>query len=114
MSDISYTWYGSLQIAEAMRAHETRTGQPARQIVCRKADEPAVANQLRPADVELRSDNYVQRGTLYLAGLVLTLALLACGGTADFANYDAKQESYVCPAGQTLSIENSKGAAICR
>jgi hypothetical protein len=75
MDDTAYFWHGSLNVDEAMRAHEARTGRKARQIVCRKADEPAVANQLRPADVELRSDNYVQRGTLYLAGVVLAFAL---------------------------------------
>lgn len=67
MSDIAYYWVGTLNIDHAMQAHEARTGRKAQQIICRKADEPAVANQLRPAEVELRTDNYVQRGTLYLS-----------------------------------------------
>jgi hypothetical protein len=43
----------------------------------------------------------------------LVLALLARGGSADFAGYDAGQQAYTCPAGQTLGYENSKGAPVC-
>ena len=67
MPEIAYYWFGSLNIEAALRAHQARIGQPAQQIVCRKADEPAVAAQLRPEDVALHADNYVQRGTLYVA-----------------------------------------------
>jgi hypothetical protein len=113
MDDTAYFWHGSLDIDEAMRAHEARTGRKTQQIICRKSDEPAVAAQLRPEHVGLRSDNYVQRGTLYLAGLVLVLAMLACGGTSDYASYDTTQNAYTCPSGSTLGFDHSKGAATC-
>ena len=67
MDDTAYFAWQGLRIDEAMRAHETRTGRTAQQIICRKADEPVVAAQLRPEHVELRTNNYVQRGTLYLS-----------------------------------------------
>ena len=67
MPEIAYYWFGSLSIDAALSAHKQRTGQPAKLIVCRNADEPAVAAQLRPEDVALHADNYVQRGTLYVA-----------------------------------------------
>lgn len=113
MDDTAYFWHGSLNVDEAMRAHAARTGRTTQQIVCRKTDEPTVSAQLRPEHVELRSDNYVQRGTLYLAGLVLVLAMLACGGTSDYAGYDTSRDAYTCPAGQTLGFDHSKGAATC-
>jgi hypothetical protein len=63
----AYFWFGTLNVGQALHEHQARTGQPAKLIVCRKADEPAVAAQLRPEDVELHANNYVQRGTLYVA-----------------------------------------------
>ena len=69
MPEIAYYWFGSLSIDAALSAHKQRTGQPAQQIVCRTVDLPEVAKQLRPETVELQTNNYVQRGTLYLAAL---------------------------------------------
>jgi hypothetical protein len=77
MNDIAYFAWQGLKLDEAMRAHETKTGRKTSQIVCRKADLPEVAKQLRPEHVELRADSYVQRGTLYLATVVLVLVMLA-------------------------------------
>lgn len=113
MDDTPYFAWQGLQIADAMRAHEVRSGRTTKLIVCRKADEPVVAAQLRPEHVELRTDNYVQRGTLYLAGLVLVLAMLACGGTSDYATYDTSRDAFTCPAGQRIGFDHSKGAATC-
>jgi len=67
LPETAYFWVGTLNVDEALHDFKARTGQPAQMIVCRKADEPAVAAQLRPDDVALRADNYVQRGTLYVA-----------------------------------------------
>ena len=67
MPDTAYFWIRTLNVEQAMNAHKARTGRPATLIVCRNADEPAVAAQLRPEDVALHADNYVQRGTLYVA-----------------------------------------------
>lgn len=113
MDDTAYYWYGSLNIDQAMRAHETHTGQPARQIVCRKADEPVVANQLRPAEVELRTNNYVQRGTLYLAALVLLLLLSACEGEVQGYPGRGAMGEAVCPAGQHVDAHGTHGVAVC-
>ena len=73
MPDTAYFWIRTLNVEQAMNAHQARTGQPAKLIVCRNADEPAVAAQLRPETVELHANNYVQRGTLYLAALLIGL-----------------------------------------
>lgn len=53
------------------------------------------------------------RLAVWLAGLVLAAALLACGGSSDWAGWDFEQDAYTCPAGQTLGFEHSKGAAVC-
>jgi hypothetical protein len=115
MNDTAYFAWQGLKLDEAMRAHETKTGRQTSQIVCRKADLPDVAKQLRPEHVELRADSYVQRGTLYLAALVLVLAMLAgcVGGTSDYATYDRTTDAHTCPDGQTLGFDHSKGAATC-
>ena len=112
--DTAYFAWQGLQIDEAMRAHEARTGRTAQQIVCRKADELVVAAQLRPEYVELRTDNYVQRGTLYLAALVLSLLLLsACDG--DVQGYPGRGSlgEAVCPAGQHVDAYGTHGVAVC-
>ena len=67
MPETAYLWVDTLNIGQALYEHKARTGRPAQQIVCRNADEPAVAAQLRPEDVALHADNYGQRGTLYVA-----------------------------------------------
>ena len=69
MPETAYLWVDTLNIGQALYEHKTRTGQPAQQIVCRTVDLPEVAKQLRPETVELQTNNYVQRGTLYLAAL---------------------------------------------
>lgn len=114
MPDTSYFWVNTLNIDEAMSAHEAHTGQPAQQIICRKSDEPIVAAQLRPVEVELRTDNYVQRGTLYLAAMLIALLLLsACEG--DVQGYPGRgaMGEAVCPAGQHVDAYGTHGVAVC-
>jgi hypothetical protein len=65
--DTAYFWFGTLNIDQALHAFEAHTGRPATQLICRTADELVVAAQLRPEGVELHANNYVQRGTLYVA-----------------------------------------------
>jgi hypothetical protein len=114
MDDTAYFAWQGLRIDDAMRAHEARTGRKAQQIICRTADLPEIAKQLRPVDVELRTDNYVQRGTLYLAALVLSLLLLsACEGEVQGYPGRGAMGEATCPAGQHVDAYGTHGVAVC-
>jgi hypothetical protein len=55
-----------------------------------------------------------KRSWLIIGPLALLLwALLACGGTGDFADFDTRTESYTCPAGTRPGVYEPHGAPIC-